>query len=111
VNRDGGTVTVRRITKITFEAEETLAIRGRRHGLESACVLCGSHLGTVTPEEAAWLLRVQVAQVYREIESGRLHVLPGKTGTLNVCLGSVEKAAQLLFPGTKIQINHTEENS
>jgi len=63
------------------------------------------------PEEAAWLLRLETAQIRDEVESGRLHVLPGIPGTPQVCLGSVERAAQLFLPGAKLQIHNTEENS
>ena len=106
-----GAVTVRRITRITFEADETVAIRRGRSSSEPVCILCGSHLGAVTPHEAAWLLQMEIAQVYREVEVGPLHLLSGHSEGTQVCLGSVEKAAQRLSPGTKIQIKHTEENS
>jgi len=104
-------VAIRRITRITFESDETFAIRRWKSNSEVACALCGSHLGAVTLEEAAWLLRMEIALVPREVEAGRLHVLSGDPGIPQVCLGSVEKAAQLFLPGTKIQINHLEENS
>jgi len=104
-------VTVRRITRITFEAEETIAIRRGRVGADAICCLCGSQLGAVTPEEAAWLLQMEIAQLYREVEVGHLHARPVRIGNPQVCLGSVEKAAQRLSPGTRIQIKHTEENS
>jgi hypothetical protein len=99
-------VTVRRITRITFKSDETFAVRRWRSNSDVACVLCGSQLGAVTLEEAAWLLRMETPLVHREVEAGRLHLLSVDHGIPQVCLGSVEKAAQLFRPGAKLQINH-----
>ena len=104
-------MTLRRITRITFEADETFAVRRWQSDRDPRCSLCGSQLGTVTPREAAWLLRIDPDLIRAEIEAGRLHVLSGDPAIRQVCLGSVEKAAQLLSPGAKLQIRHTEENS
>ena len=104
-------MTVKRITRITFEANETFAIRRWRSAFEGSCAVCGSRLGEVTPEEAAWLLRIKIADVDGAVEAGSLHVLQGDSGARRVCLGSVERAAQLFLPGAKLQINHLEENS
>ena len=54
---------------------------------------------------------MEIALLRREVEAGRLHILSGDPGAPQVCLGSVEKAAQLLLPGAKLQINHLEEKS
>lgn len=104
-------MTLRRTTRITFEADETIAIRRWRSDSDTLCTHCGSHLGGVAPHEAAWLLRIDPAQLRSELEAGRLHIVSGDSAGHPVCLASIEKAAQLILPNAKLQIRHTEENS
>jgi hypothetical protein len=108
-------VTSKRITRITLETNEIIGLRRSGRAGQGMCSCCGSALGGVTPEEVASLLRLDIADVYREKEAGRLHVLSAVSDSPEICLDSLEKAAPLLLPGhCKLQIKRNlksiEEN-
>lgn len=63
----------------------------------------------VTPGEAASLFRVGVRTIYREVEAGRFHFLETDSGSVLICLDSLQKAALPSSGNSTLQINQIKE--
>lgn len=84
----------RRITEITIEATESVTIRRAAGSVRIACPQCEPAGEMVTLDEACALFRVGVRSLCREIEAGRLHFQETASGSIFICLHSLERAAQ-----------------
>lgn len=101
----------RRITEIIFETDETITIRRSSGSMRAPCPQCGSLVDLITPEEAALLLRAGVQDIFREVEAGYIHAEKSASGSVLLCLESLQKAAPRLLPGnSELQINQVKEN-
>jgi len=64
----------------------------------------------VTPSEAAALFGVGIRAICREIEAGRLHFQETASGSVLICLVSLQQAASPGFGNSTSQINQIKEN-
>ncbi len=87
-----------RRTEITLETTETFTLPRDAGSLRAACPECGSLAGLVTPGRAAALLGVDLRAVCRAIDAGRVHTLTTATGSLFLCLESLEKTTPQSLP-------------
>lgn len=78
----------RKLTTITVEIERLLVI-SRSRSLYSLCPACGDEVPLVTVEQAASLARSTWREIYREVETGKLHFIETNSGQLLICLRSV----------------------
>ncbi len=77
-------------TEIEIEFSETVAYSRRSERFESFCPQCKSLVEMSTPQIAAILTRTTEREVYRLIETGKVHFV--ETGSVLVCLKSFTKA-------------------
>ena len=59
--------------EITFEVEETIILRQVAERLTAFCPLCQASVEMITPPIAAALTGLSEREIFRLIESGRLH--------------------------------------
>jgi len=102
-------VKARRVTEITMQTDEAFAIRRRAGSATAVCAQCGSSVPMLMPEEAAVLFGVAVRAVYLELEAGRLHFQETSTGSVVVCLDSLEKIASRFPRNSSWQIKNNKE--
>ena len=100
----------RRITEITLETNETITIRRSANTSRIPCPQCGSQTARVTPDQAATLCRVGIRTIYREIEAGRLHFHESPSGSLLICLDSLQDSLLLRSGNPHLQLKPTKEN-
>ena len=74
-------------TEITFEVEETIILRQSRNRLEAFCPQCQALVEMITPQLAAAVSKTTIREIFRLIESGRLHFM--ETDEIRVCLNSL----------------------
>lgn len=74
-------------TEITFEVEETIILRQSETRLEAFCPLCQALVEMLTPQLAAAVSKTTIREIFRLIESGRLHFM--ETDEIRVCLNSL----------------------
>ena len=98
-------VKARRITEITVETDETFTIRRSADSVRVPCPQCGSLSAMVTPNEAAALFGVGIRDLCREIDAGRLHFQEIESGSVLICLGSLQQAASLRAGNSGFEIN------
>lgn len=79
----------KRRTEINLEIEEAVAIRTRTV-LIAYCRWCGKQARMVAANEAAMITRLSAREVYRFVETGRLHFIEDQGGLLYVCSGSLQ---------------------
>jgi hypothetical protein len=102
----------RRITQITLDVLETFTIRPGAGSVQAHCSRCGTLATLITPAEAAVILGFGLELIFKEVESGRIHVQQsGAKGTDLICLRSLREAApRLLSVSSQLQIHPTKEN-
>ena len=74
-------------TEITFEVKETIILRQSGNRLEAFCPQCQALVEMLTPQLAAAVSKTTIREIFRLIESGRLHFM--ETDEIRVCLNSV----------------------
>jgi hypothetical protein len=74
-------------TEITFEVEETIILRQSGNRLEAFCPQCQALVEMITPQLAAAVSKKPIREIFRLIESGRLHFM--ETDEIRVCLNSL----------------------
>lgn len=102
---------VRRITEITIEASESVTIRRTAGSVRMACAECEPAGEMVTLDQACALSRVGARTLFREIEAGRLHFQETESGSIFICLRSLEGAAQQIIGNPNSPTNQTKEIS
>jgi hypothetical protein len=74
-------------TEITFEVEETIIVRQVEKTLTVFCPQCQASVEMLTPQLAAAVSKTTIREIFRLIESGRLHFR--ETDEIRVCLNSL----------------------
>lgn len=74
-------------TEITFEVEETIILRQSGNRLKAFCPQCQALVEMLTPQFAAAVSKTTIREIFRLIESGRLHFM--ETDEIRVCLNSL----------------------
>jgi hypothetical protein len=74
-------------TEITFEVEETIILRQSGNKLEAFCPQCQAVVEMITPQLAAAVSKTPIREIFRLIESERLHFM--ETDEIRVCLNSL----------------------
>ena len=78
-----------RRTKITIEKERRLVIAQGRRQARGRCEACRAEVRMIGTEEAALVAGRTEREVFRLIESGRLHFTETARGALLICLDSL----------------------
>ena len=73
--------------EIMFEVEETIILRQSTNRLEAFCPQCQALVEMITPQLAAVVSKTSIREIFRLIESGRLHFM--ETDEIRVCLNSL----------------------
>jgi hypothetical protein len=82
--------TTKRRTEITIETHEIKTIRIRSLQDATFCAACGKKTISCAPEHVATILQVNLPDILRSIDDGRLH-LSGVNGTDGeICVSSLE---------------------
>lgn len=76
-------------TIITIEKHRLTVVRSRRPSVVAWCERCGEEVRMVTPEQAATLAGTLPRAIYRRVESGDVHFVETRVGTLLICSGSL----------------------
>jgi hypothetical protein len=79
----------RKTTRITLKARQALVVRSVRGGTETYCADCGVVAPMITPEEAATATGLSHRDLFRRIETGRIHYSETSEGKTLVCLASL----------------------
>ena len=74
-------------TEITFEVEETIILRQVAEIVMGFCPQCQALVEMLTPQLAAAVSKTPIREIFRLIESGRLHFM--ETDEIRVCLNSL----------------------
>ncbi len=78
-----------RQTKITISKSEVIVLR-KAHGFAQAdCAACAKPVDLLTLEQAVTLIGISSLNIYRLIESRRLHFRETRQGHLLICLESL----------------------
>jgi len=80
---------MKRRTEITIETERFLVIRRRRINEVPFCSLCGGRAPMLSVEEAARCEGLSQLEVFRLVDSGRVHFVVTTEGRLFVCRESL----------------------
>ncbi len=80
-------------TEIILEVEETIVVRQGENISMEFCPFCQTTVEMLTPQLAAAVSKTPIREIFRLIESGRLHFM--ETDEIRVCLNSLsaEKSA------------------
>lgn len=89
-------MTARRITEITIEATESVTIRRSAGSVRPVCIACEPAGEMLTLNEACALSRMGARNLFREIEAGRLHFHETESGSIFICLHSLQRVQQQL---------------
>lgn len=79
-----------RKTEISLEIEEAVAIRAERV-LIARCPQCNKPMRMVAATEAAIIAGLSAREIYRFVEEGRLHFIEDRTGSVFVCIASLDR--------------------
>jgi hypothetical protein len=104
-------VNARRITEITIEATESVTLRRAAGSVRMACPACDPSGEMVTLDQACALSRIGARDLFRQIEAGTLHFQETESGSIFICLHSLQAAAQQITGGLKPPPNQTKEIS
>ncbi|HEX5733898.1 MAG TPA: hypothetical protein VF131_13780 [Blastocatellia bacterium] len=86
----------KRVTIISVERERVVEIRLQGRTGEGWCEQCRIRAHMLKPEELAAIAGFSPSQVFRLLETGRLHCIRTAEGLLFVCLNSLQQTAGLL---------------
>ena len=101
----------KRITEITIEATESVTIRRPAGSVRRLCSACEPAGEMVTLDQACALSRIGARDLFRKIEAGALHFQETETGSIFICLHSLQAAAQQISGGLNPPPNPTKEIS
>jgi hypothetical protein len=80
----------RRKTEISLEIEEAIAIRTECVVL-AHCSECRSQMRMIAANEAGIIAKLRTRDIYRLVETGRLHFIEDPNGLLFVCSASLRR--------------------
>lgn len=75
---------------ITIETRRQIWIRSHRKTCVAWCAACGSETLLLPPEQAAILSGTTQREIFRQIESGKLHFIEALEGALLICSKALE---------------------
>ena len=84
---------IRRRTEVTVRTHQVTTVRPLRQPFLAWCEACAARVPMVAPEGAVEMARTSTREVYRRIESGKLHFVETATGDLFICCPSLRKSA------------------
>ena len=84
-------MTTTRRMRITLQTERLLVMSHGR-SLFSRCAACGDEVRMVTIDQAASLAGISPREIYREIETGKLHFIETTDRSVLVCFNSLNVA-------------------
>ena len=85
---------MKRKAEITFEIEETIILRQGEQMLQAFCPQCRAPVEMITPQIAAALSGLSEREIFRLIESGRLHCLEAER--IYICRNSLTNGTESL---------------
>lgn len=97
----------KRITEITIEATESVTIRRAAGSVRMVCSACDPAGEMVTLDQACTLSRIGARALFRLIEAGALHFQETESGSVFICLHSLQIAAQQISGGLNPPQNQT----
>jgi hypothetical protein len=74
-----------KIREITIETHSITIVRTNGRLLSARCERCQKVVAVFTPNQTAMVLRLNLAEVYRRIEAGELHLIETGRGVAFVC--------------------------
>jgi formate dehydrogenase assembly factor FdhD len=78
-------------TTITIENYRRTVIHLKRNvGNTTVCELCGIETTMIRPHEAAKILKITPREIFRLVESGKVHFLEAETSELFICRESCQ---------------------
>ena len=80
----------RRKTEINLEIEEAIAIRTASVVL-AHCTECRNQMRMIAANEAGIIAKLRTREIYRLVETGRLHFIEDPNGLLFVCAASLRQ--------------------
>ena len=80
----------RRKTEINLEIEEAIAIRTESVVL-AQCSGCQRQMRMIAANEAGIIAKLRTRDIYRHVETGRLHFIEDPNGLLFVCSASLRQ--------------------
>ncbi len=80
---------IKKRTEIIIETERVIVITPPPGSIKGWCKACVSPVEWLSPELAASLINVPPRLIYRWIESGQLHFIEGKDGSIKACRNSL----------------------
>jgi hypothetical protein len=89
---------MKRMTEITFEAEELTTVKARR-GFKGFCGGCNAFVEMLPTDAAAMLTGLGEREIFRLIETGELHFVEAER--VFVCRDSSMNRARLLLGVTR----------
>ena len=81
---------IHRTRQITIETHSVTIIRAKGKSFSDYCEKCRIRVAAFTPEQVAAFLQIELNEVYRQIESGEIHLVNTEAVSL-VCSGSLDK--------------------
>ena len=76
-------------TEIIIETERIVVMTPAPGSMKALCKICLSPVEWLSPELAATLINLPPHVIYRWIESGEIHFLESRDGTVKVCRNSL----------------------
>lgn len=76
---------------ITIETRQRIVIRyNSRPPQKIRCAFCNTEVETAAPELSAEIFGIGLAEIYQNIENGKLHFIEGETNAPQICLNSLK---------------------
>ena len=76
-------------TEVTIETDEVWVIKRSASGFVLWCPQCGELVSMITPEEAAILAHLDTRVIYRQVDTGLIHLTEMPGGSLLLCVNSI----------------------
>jgi hypothetical protein len=89
-SRTATTMRAKRTVKITIKREEFIYLKRYSTGPCVWCANCEAHVNMLTPEEAAAVSGLSPRQIYRMVETHRLHFVESTEAAVFICPVSLE---------------------
>lgn len=75
---------------ITTETHEILIVRNGRESIRGFCAECGRESEMLNLDSAVLLTKIGTREIFRLVETGKIHSLETTNGLLLVCRNSLE---------------------
>jgi hypothetical protein len=86
---------MKRKAEIIFEIEETITLRQSGHELQAFCPRCRALVEMIAPQIAAAICGLGEREIFRSIESGRLHYVEAER--ILICRNSLSNETEPLY--------------